>query len=163
MAGAAALGCLSVVAGLALAHLRSDAVLGRALQAERQAGEPVVFVGRYPYDVPFYGRLEAPPQVLDDWQSPAIPRHDDWRKELYDAGLFDPSAAQRVLVGREALPTLLCAQQRLWLVASSAQLQSEPLLHGASEVARGKDVTLWSLPRSALNCDGRPNAGSAGR
>jgi 4-amino-4-deoxy-L-arabinose transferase-like glycosyltransferase len=163
IAGVAALACLSIVAGVALAHLRGDAALGRALEAARQAGEPVVFVGRYPYDVPFYGQLDAPVQVLDDWQSPGIPRHDDWRKELYDAGRFDPAAAQRVLLGREALPALLCAHERSWLVASSAQLQADPLLQGAREVARVKDTALWALPRRALNCDGTPNAGSAGR
>jgi 4-amino-4-deoxy-L-arabinose transferase-like glycosyltransferase len=159
LAGVAALSCLAVVGAVAMAHLRSDAPLGLALRHQRQAGEPVVFVGRYPYDLPFYARLETPAQVLDEWQSPAIPKHDDWRKELYDAAQFDPVLGRHQLIGHEALPALLCAHERSWIVASDAQRQAAPALRGAHEVARVKDVALWSLPRPALNCRGTPSGG----
>jgi len=162
LAGAAALLCVAVAAGVAWAGLPSHRPLGLALRAQHRAGEPVILVRRYAYDLPFYARLAEPLQVLDDWRNPVMTQHDDWRRELVEAGRFAPALARQRLIDRGALPALLCGHARSWIVATAAQLQAEPQLAGAREVARTRDVALWLLPRSALNC-GTPNDAPAGR
>lgn len=159
----AALVCVAVPVGVVLAHLPSQRALGLALRAERQPGEPVIFVRRPAYDVPFYARLEQPPMVLDDWNDPQIALRDDWRKELWDAGHFDPAAARTVLIGNGDLVARLCAAPAAWLVASAKQVKAQPEFRGAEQVATARDVALWKLPRAALNCGGTPSAGSTHR
>jgi 4-amino-4-deoxy-L-arabinose transferase-like glycosyltransferase len=163
LAAIAALVCVGFVVGAAFAHLRSAKPLGLALREQRAPGEPVISLRRYDYDLPFYARLDAAPQVLDDWLDPAIPKHDDWRKELYDAAQFDPAVGVRQLIGAEALPALVCAQARSWIIGPPEAVKAEPLFGGAVEMARGRDATLFKLERDALRCARTPSGGSARR
>jgi 4-amino-4-deoxy-L-arabinose transferase-like glycosyltransferase len=154
----AVLVCVVGTVALAVVKLRSGKEVGLALRAQRQPGEPVLFVKRYAYDVPFYARLEQPVRVLDDWNDPQIPKHDDWRKELWDAGKFAPELGQSRLIGAAALPSLLCSAPRAWIVASAEDLKAMPPLAGAEQVASSRQYALWKL-----KCPGTPSAGSAGR
>lgn len=162
LAGVAALMCLGVVGGVSLAPVHSTARLGEVLRRQRTPGEPVILLQRYDYDLPFHARLETAPQVLDDWTDPAIPRHDDWRKELYDAGRFDPEGASRQLISRSAVPALLCTHARAWVIGKAAAMEAEPLFAGAQEMARDSGLVLWRLARDPVRCGGRPSAGSSG-
>jgi hypothetical protein len=155
---------VGVVIGVALDHRHSTRALGQVLRSERHSGEPLILIDRYPYDLPFYARMTEAPKVVYDWHKPDIVQHDDWHKELYDASsLFDPVAGARNLIGRDALPALLCAQAQSWIVATPDQVANDPLLRGATQAAATKDVTLWRLPRSAVSCGGTPSAGSSGK
>jgi 4-amino-4-deoxy-L-arabinose transferase-like glycosyltransferase len=151
--------CVGVVVGVSLAHLRSAKAMALTLREQRSPGEPVISLRRYDYDLPFYARLEASPQVLDDWHDPAIPKHDDWRKELYDAAQFDTTAGARQLIGSEALPSLLCSQPRSWVVGAPDAVKAEPLFNGAAEVARSRDAALFKLERDAVRCARKPSGG----
>jgi 4-amino-4-deoxy-L-arabinose transferase-like glycosyltransferase len=165
MAAAAVGAVLSVgvAIGLGLKYPHSMKGIGQALAAQRQPGEPVVFIDRYAYDLPFYARLETSPQVLYDWKRADIVQHDDWHKELYDAGLFDPAAARRTLIDRSTLAALRCAPRTVWVLATPDQVKADALLQGAQPVATHPDATLWRLPPSGVKCVEMPSAGSAGR
>jgi 4-amino-4-deoxy-L-arabinose transferase-like glycosyltransferase len=150
---------VGVVIGVALDHRHSTKALGQALRAQRHSGEPLIFIDRYPFDLPFYAGMTEAPRVVYDWHKPDIVQHDDWHKELYDASLFDPAAGARNLIGREALPALLCGHAQNWIVAQPEQIAADPLLRAAQPVASNKDVTLWRLEREALNCARTPSGG----
>jgi 4-amino-4-deoxy-L-arabinose transferase-like glycosyltransferase len=155
---------VAVVIGVAMDHRHSTRTLGQVLRTERHSGEPLIFIDHYPYDLPFYARMTEAPKVVYDWRKPDIAQHDDWHKELYDAStLFDPAAGAQNLIGRDALPTLLCGHDESWIVATPDQIVNDPLLHAAAPVASTKDVTLWRLRRSAVSCGGTPSAGSTDR
>jgi hypothetical protein len=129
--------------------------------------EAVFMLHQYAYDLPFYARLRAPVVVIDDWASPEIQRHDDWRKELADAGQFAPALAARVLIVPTALPAALCRNRVNWLIGPSGV--GYPFLALAEKVASQRDVTLWKIEparpelANALGCAGTPNADSANK
>lgn len=155
---------VGVAIGVAIYHPHSTRAMGEVLRAQRQPGEPVVFANdRYPYDLPFYARMSDAPQVLGDWQGAEIVKHDDWRKELYDAGLFEPKVAAHQLIHRDGFAALRCASPAVWLVAKEKQVAADPLMRGATRMAENEDGALWRLPRDAASCGGTPSAGSAGK
>ena len=67
------------------------------LAAERQAGEPVYACGGYPYDLPFVARLQQPVIVVQNWPSLRTSARDNWQRELFEAGDFEPDAARAIL------------------------------------------------------------------
>jgi 4-amino-4-deoxy-L-arabinose transferase-like glycosyltransferase len=167
--------CLAVSAGIGLAAVlaltlggaqlqkKSARDMGQALKARRQPGEPVVMFRQYVYDLPFYARLEQPALVVDDWQDPDIARHDSWRRELVDAGAFDPALARRLLVSPQALPAALCSAGVVWVVGDAQALKQWPWLARAEPVFSANRQTLWRVDArqiDQLNCAETPNGGS---
>ena len=142
--GGAALCCLGLVAVIVQGQPTSHRDVGLSLKAHRQAGDEVLFIDGPFFDVPFYARLEVHPHVWSDWDDPALPQRDHWRKELHDAARFDPEAA-RVLVRTRDLPALLCKGRPLWIVAQTGF--QAPSSWGAVElVTNGRHASLWRLP-----------------
>jgi 4-amino-4-deoxy-L-arabinose transferase-like glycosyltransferase len=145
---------LSVGAVLTVAWKQphSAQTLGAALRAQRHPGEPVVFLNRYPFDLPFYARLEAAPIVTGEWQAQEIAQRDNWRKELYDAGVFDPQQASRRLMPPSGLGPLLCSHAAAWLVGTHAEVAATPFGPIALEAARGPDYSVWRVVPTAKVC-----------
>jgi 4-amino-4-deoxy-L-arabinose transferase-like glycosyltransferase len=152
---------LATVAVLALRPLESSRGMAAALVAARSAGEPVIMLEGYAYDLPFYARLGAPLRVIDDWSGPDFAHRDDWRKELADAGRFAPQAA--VLVEPAALPQILCLAPVNWVVGSAAAAARHAVLAQAQAVYVGRHGTLWRLDTAAataLQCPRKPSRDS---
>jgi len=149
-----------IAIGLALHPVRTNEPLGRSLRAVHRAGEPVVMLGAYLYDLPFHARLAEPAVVVDDWGSPGFAQRDDWRKELADAARFAPAQAARQLVRPEALDATLCAAPVSWVIGRADQAAGRPLLGGSAVIAESGGLRMW---RVATACSRIPTAGSAGR
>jgi len=104
--------------------------------------------------------------VVDDWSETQTTQHDNWRKELADAGRFAPGPASTALITPAALPAALCRAPISWMVGFDTDIDRAPFLAGAPVVARNDGVTLWRIDRAAggpLNCAGMPNDDSADR
>jgi hypothetical protein len=145
---AAAVLCIGIVAALAWQAPHSHRDLGETLARLRQPDERVVFVEGAFFDVPFYAGLTRPPIVLSDWDDPDIARTDNWRKELSDAGRFDPSAAARQLWRTDRAAQLLCSPGTVWFVADLAW-PPPSALSGLAPVYKGNNGTLWRTDASA--------------
>jgi hypothetical protein len=118
----------------------------------------------YFYDVPFYARLRAPVHVVDDWGTPAVKQRDNWRKEIADAGEFDPAVAQRLLLRPEALLPALCVAPVSWVIAEQYLAPRYPFLAQAEAVRTVHEITLWRVRSAQLTaCAETPNGGSAGK
>ncbi len=160
---------LAVVIGLTVDQRHSTRGLGLALRAQHQPWQPVYMFKDYLYDVPFYARLREPMFMVDDWNDPEITRRDNWRKEVADAGAFDPPLAQRLLLTPEALPAALCRGGVGWVVGSDYLRKRFAFLAQAEAVYTDHGETLWRVDArqdaqsTALNCSERPNADSAGK
>ncbi|MFT3817189.1 MAG: glycosyltransferase family 39 protein [Rubrivivax sp.] len=152
---AAALGAVvgaGIVLGLGLHPVRSTKPLALALGAARQPGEPVLMLQGYRFDLPFYARLEQPAGVVDDWGNPEIARRDDWRRELAEAGRFSPRDAAARLIAPAALPAVLCAAPRSWVVGPASAARAQPLLAQAAVAAADGELRLWRVePRAAAS------------
>ncbi|HEY9109581.1 MAG TPA: phospholipid carrier-dependent glycosyltransferase [Roseateles sp.] len=114
---AAALACIATVLGLAWAAPKSNRDVGQALAQRMKPGDRVVFVDSPYFDAPFYAGMTQPAFVLSDWTDPDIPRHDDWRKELFDAARFAAAAEARRLWPTARAADLLCHAGTVWFVA----------------------------------------------
>jgi 4-amino-4-deoxy-L-arabinose transferase-like glycosyltransferase len=135
---------LGLVLGLALQPQHSGRELALALARQQGPGEPVIALLPYPYDLPFYARLQAPIVVVDDWARRGAQTRDDWRKELSDAAGFAPRPAAHTLVETAALPALLCRSALSWVITASSGPRP-PVLAAARVVHAGHDATLWRL------------------
>ncbi len=154
---------LAVVAALTFKPRNSTRGIGQTLAQLHQAGQPVVMLNNYWFDVPYYGRLREPVVVADAWSSAEVAQRDNWRKELADAGNFKPALARQVLLERAGLQMLTCPAWTTWIVASSNT--PELLAHSGATVAvvEGNN-TLWRLngivapAPNSLVCPQKPNA-----
>jgi 4-amino-4-deoxy-L-arabinose transferase-like glycosyltransferase len=147
VAAAAAVTCVAIIAALAWKSPGSHRELARTLGGRVQAGERVAFIDEYFYDVPFYARLAAPAVVVSAWDDPDLPRHDNWRKELWDAARFSPDRGAAVLWNWGRLAALPCGVPRLWLLAAAthrAPLQAA--LPGLELVQAAHGVELLTQP-----------------
>lgn len=114
----AALFCVAIVVALAWRAPGSHRDAGRVLAERRQAGDRVVYVEQNFTDLGFYAGIAAPDAIVSNWDDPALPTEDNWRRELFDAARFDPSRGRRLLLGWSALPRLACESGRTWFVTS---------------------------------------------
>ena len=163
-AGAAVLFCLAGVALGTVATHQSARVLGRALQPLAGPGERLVFLHAYYFDLPFYARWPGTVEVVEDWDDPALSGRDNWRKELADAGVFDPDQARRVLRLPSDVPAVHCGIAPMWVVGPETMARRYPLLHDAQAVALQRDLVLWRVPGrgfSAPGCGGTPSGSPA--
>lgn len=149
---------LGILTWLVLHRDKSSEPLADVLLQQRTATEPVVILGRYPFDLPFYARLTEPIAVVDQWDAPDLNDHDNARKELADAGQFNaPIAAERLLLP-EALSATLCRAGVTWVVGPPSAVQTFPVLRDATEVYREARTALWRVDTqdksvfSALDC-----------
>jgi hypothetical protein len=137
------------VVAFSLSPQRSFKNLGLALAAHRQAGEPVMMLGWFYYDVPFYARLDAPVMVEENWGSEEIERSDKWNKELQDAGVFAPQRARELLVPPQSVAARLCQAPRTWVMGPGRAAERFPFLKLAQGVeVRGGDF-IWKVEPAA--------------
>lgn len=156
---------VGVVLGLSLDQRHHMRALGVALGVEHQAHEPVFMLNEYLYDVPFYAHLKDPVFIVEDWDDSEITQRDNWRKEVLDAGQFNPALAQRLLISSDALPQALCHAPVAWLIGNAKAAQRyEAFLNPAEIIHASNGQNLWRVETrklSAQQCSGTPNAGSA--
>ena len=124
--------------------------------------------GQYAYDLPFYARLTEPVGVVDDWSSPEVRQHDNWRKELSDAGRFASAArAASILIDPAALPAALCRSSVSWVIGPARASATYPYLARADIVSTRRDTTLWRVDAArpavarALGCAAVPPSPAA--
>lgn len=157
--------CLSFVALVGQFDPTSSRTLSKHVAPLFAAGDQVVMVGDYEYDVPFYLRARKNSWVVSNWQDPEIPAHDNWRKELYDAARFAPLKAQEMLVLPDDFAARLCAYSggTVWVWANKGVAARYPFLsEQAMAFADGKKA-VWrfdAAQRQALpDCAEKPAGG----
>ena len=143
-AAAAAMLCLSVVLLLASPALTaalkiklpaSSKAVAAVLAAQFAPGDRVVFVDEMFYDLPFYAGLKQPAIVASDWADPALPKRDNWRKELFDAARFDPARGRELLWPIDRLNELTCHAGATWFVLKPATRPRMALVPTAVEMS----------------------------
>jgi len=154
---------LAAVSAAALYPMHSSRELASILAARRSPTEPVLMLGNYYFDLPFYARLRGHVLVIDDWAAPDIRKRDNWRQELADAGRFAPTLAASVLALPTTLDATLCRAPVSWVIGPVHQVSLHPVLAKASERSRRDDTVLWQIDRALpevaglLRCEETPN------
>ena len=123
--------------------------VSRALAAQVQPVDRVVFIDGYFFDIPFDAGLTKPVLVVSNWADPALPLHDNWRKELFDAAQRFGSPAQRqVLWPVQREQEVLCHDQPVWLVVPAVHAARIGAWPGVERVLQGRHAELFrAAPR----------------
>ena len=142
MAGAANWG-----AGQYTLKKHSSRDVAQLLGCAAQADEPVYAAGAYPYDLPFYARLQRAVITIEDWPEARRSSGDNWRRELFEAANFEPATGQALL---QAPAALAQAPANAWLVTPSDAVPYGQQAHWR-KVHQGRVWALWlsaSAPES---------------
>jgi 4-amino-4-deoxy-L-arabinose transferase-like glycosyltransferase len=149
VAALAAAFCVVLVGVLAWKAPGSNRDIGLALRAQWQPGDRLVYLDEAFYDLRFYAGITAPAIIVSDWADPALPKTDNWRKELFDATRFAPDGGRSVLWGWNRLGELACHEGRTWIVSPVAQPARLGALSGIDTVLRGRHALLLRADRRA--------------
>ncbi|AHV93341.1 ArnT family glycosyltransferase [Bordetella holmesii] len=141
--------------------------LGEQVRAEAQPYDTMVALHHFPFDLGIYTASTEPVWVVDDWSNPEIPTRDNWRKELFDAAMFEPAIGQRVLVSNATFNERVCAAPngaRFWVWGQPADGDNYAAIRGQSPRFVDGRRQVWLLDVSdAVRqrvCGGTPTGGS---
>ncbi len=148
--GLAALLCLGLIGAAVQYDKQSAKPVLPVLQPLLKQGVPLVYVNEFVYDLPFYLAQPGPIPVISDWDDPDLPKHDNDRKELFDAGEFNPKLAPQVLIPKAQWSTWLCTHPRLAVMAPHDVVKAYPELAWQPPVMKLKLWSLWVLDRDDL-------------
>ena len=157
--------CATIAVTTSFAAKGSAKPLASQARMEVRADDQLVMLDEYQYDLPFYLGMRRPAWVLSDWADPTIPKKDNWRKEVFDAGQFDPKTAATNLVSAQGLIANLCRLQSgsAWIWGQPKAASALPWLAQRRPWATDGKHLLWRLPageiRSLPACAGTPTAG----
>jgi len=147
--------CLAIVLGMTAFDTGNNRALGAEIAARRQPGEPVVFVGRQFFDLPFYLGLRQPVPIAALWDAARASDRDGWHKTLLEAASFDPGTGDRFLILPGQVLPHICDAAAAWIIAKPGDaaelagwLAPEPTLDGSSADA-------WRVTSEALRRQGR--------
>ncbi|MBF6615370.1 MAG: glycosyltransferase family 39 protein [Candidimonas sp.] len=113
--------------------------------------DKIVMLERYRYDLPFYLGAGKSIFVVSDWDDPELQSTDNWRRELYDAGRFDPVAAANLLINKQGLLRKLCNDRvvDLWLMGQHDSPTRYPYLQGWVPDLQDGKLRVWHVPAGA--------------
>jgi 4-amino-4-deoxy-L-arabinose transferase-like glycosyltransferase len=154
--------CLCAVAYFAHDNPKSWRDTARIVAADYRSGQGIAVLDDYVYDLGFYLRDTPVLLVVADWTPTEVAAHDNWRKELADAGGFAPDLARQRLIDRAELTRRLCGGAITWIVARHDQVQRYPFLAAAQPVETASLHPAWRIDsrsaalRSALGCTTPP-------
>ncbi|MBT2304884.1 glycosyltransferase family 39 protein [Variovorax paradoxus] len=162
-AALAGLVCIACVAFLGLRVSQPSTRL--RLPAGQIVGpaDQVLMLDAYYYELPLHWGLPRPVMVSGDWTAGAAGQRDDWRKELYDAGRFEPERGAMLLIDTGRIPEALCVPQPSWLVGPSNAQLVHPWFAHAHLVAFNSEAAVWRFSGSPArdgHCLEMPKAGS---
>ncbi|HEU0230837.1 MAG TPA: glycosyltransferase family 39 protein [Burkholderiaceae bacterium] len=152
--------CLIAVIVLVVSPRRTTKYLAEQVRTQYQPADKVVMLDYYYYDFNFYLRTAKSAMIVSRWKDPEILLHDGWRKELYDAGQFDPAAADKLLITSQTFREKLCGPRavNLWLVGDTDSLGDFPFLKTLPVRFKSKKLRAWFVPAGEplKFCSGTP-------
>jgi len=114
------------------------------------ANDEIVVLRTYPFSLAFYLRHRLPIRVVEDWSEPVLRQKDGWRRELHEAGRFNPQRAQAVLIKPAGLAHLLeCSPRTVWIFALRNEPERTPDLARLQLVAAHANHAVWRRPPSS--------------
>ena len=159
----AAIALLLCTVGLAGGVLHERNNIPRLIEQVRplpiSANDEVVALRISPFALAFYLRHRQPIRVVEDWDEPRLRQKDSWRRELHEAGGFDPARAQTVLTTPQAFARLLaCSRRTVWVFASKDEATRQPELARLQPVAAHGTYAVWrrpapTAPGDRANCE----------
>ncbi|MGJ7568854.1 ArnT family glycosyltransferase [Variovorax sp. GB1R11] len=143
--------CLACVAAIAIYSVPPGTRLQLPAGMSVAPGERVLMLDSYTYEIPFYWDLREPVLVSDDWEAAARDTRDNWRKELSDAGRFEPTRTAATLLDRNRLAAALCVPRTTWIVGPNIAHLANAWLARAQLVVVNDALAAWRFAGSATS------------
>lgn len=167
LCAAIAAGICVVAVGVAAINTRGSAApLAEVVRAQARPTDTFVALHTYPFDLALYARAPRPTWVVDDWLDQEVPVRDNWRKELYDAAMFDPATGKDLLVSSAEFRARLCAAPdgaRYWVWGTHSDGAVYAPLRGLDPVVSSVKYVMWRVDVDDAfrlrACGGTPKAG----
>lgn len=140
--------CVAAVVVLVVSPQPSTKGLAMKMNLAYTPKDNIVMLERIRYDLAFYLRSSKPSAIVSNWNDPDIKTVDTWRKEVFDAGQFDPRTAAPLLINADQLLVQLCAAHdaSVWLVGDRDSQESYPFLVGLAPFAQDGKLRVWRIP-----------------
>lgn len=143
--------CVSAVVVMVVKPQPSTKGLALKLQPRYAVSDKVVMLERFRYDLDFYLGVGKSAFVVSDWNDPELARTDNWRRELYDAGKFEPEAGERLLIDAHGLRDKLCSNRvvGLWLIGNADSPSRYPYLQDRDADLDDGPLRAWYVAAGA--------------
>lgn len=157
--------CITLVIVVAVGYKVTAKPLAVEARADFQPDDQIAMIDWYQYDLPFYLRARKAAWVVSRWSDPSISKHDNWRKELFDAGLFDRTASSAHLIEEAEFTQRLCAFQGrvLWIWGRPPSMEFALWLKERKAWLENEKYALWRLTPDEIRtlplCAGTPTSG----
>ncbi|NYT64163.1 glycosyltransferase family 39 protein [Alcaligenaceae bacterium] len=140
--------CMAAVAVMVARPQPSSKGLAAKLQPYLKPTDNIVMLGRYYYDLDFYLHSGKTAFVMLNWDDPGIKQADNWSRELYDAGLFEPKTAAQLLITPAELIKKMCGARAedLWLVGQAGSTDDYAFLRGMAPQVQDGKLRAWHVP-----------------
>ena len=156
--------CVAIVSVVALQYDVTAKPLALVAKKDYTPDDDLAMIDWYQYDLPLYLRATKPAWAVSNWSDPAIPKFDDWRKELLDASEFDKETSATVLLEETPFTMKLCASQRtVWVWARPPSMGFALWLKELPVYAANARYSLWRFTPEIIKtlpiCAGKPTGG----
>ncbi|WP_158618433.1 glycosyltransferase family 39 protein [Candidimonas sp. SYP-B2681] len=140
--------CMTAVVVMIVNPQQSTKGLAYKLKGHYQPNDEIVMLERYRYDLDFYLGTGKAAMVVLDWDDPEIKKSDNWSRELFDAGLFDPETASQLLIRPQQLTNKLCSDRSidLWLVGDINRAARHEYLRDVPVALDDGKLRAWHIP-----------------
>jgi 4-amino-4-deoxy-L-arabinose transferase-like glycosyltransferase len=139
--------CLTAVAAMVLFPQPTSKGLAAQLRQQWRSPATIVMLHMYRYDLDFYLKTAHGTWVVSDWNDPRVKQTDNWRKELYDAGQFEPAAAARTLLLPQDFLDGLCASHDtdFWVIGDRNSPKKYGFLRDMQPAIREGKLQAWHV------------------
>ncbi|MDR0457889.1 MAG: glycosyltransferase family 39 protein [Burkholderiaceae bacterium] len=120
-----------------------------ALACDAAPDDPVYAVNSFPYDLPFYARMTHPLIAVQNWAQLRVSEGDTWKREMFEAGDFEPARAARLLQSPPAALQTAHATPHAW-VAVTQDHAAEVQEQGFRLVTQSGHWALYASPAKPL-------------
>ena len=143
--------CVAAVAVMIIKPRPSGKGLAVKMLAHYQPSDQIVMLDRFRYDLEFYLGVGKTAFVVSDWDDPRLPHTDNWRRELYDAAMFEPEEGKRLLINAHGLAEMLCKfhVDGLWLVGDTRSAERYEFLRDMNPDVEDEKLLAWYVPAGA--------------
>lgn len=108
----------------------------------------LVMVDNYQSDLPFYLGMTGGAWIVSDWDDESIEKHDNWRKELFDARKFNPEAGNETLLRPQQFNDRVCSESysdSIWVWGNASSPSQLPILTNLPVFASRREQRVWHL------------------
>lgn len=141
--------CLASVPAVMRFDHKGQPAMARALAAQLQPGDQVVFWGDYFFDLALLMHQVKPVTIIAEKLVPGSDTGDGWEQELLDAADFDRPQGRHLLRQPAAWPAVRCEAPRTWLVVKqSMRAELARVLHAQAPTLSADSTDAYRLVAS---------------